>query len=179
MVAAPPFTHYNQASMLLDIRCENIFALSIIVIALTTCPFSIKKCGKMSVFYQKTVKICWQQGATPPDPVSLRRLRVSPPDPQLCFPPLPNPGCATVVKFSKIFVHHAGGMQTLSRLRARLCFNLVINQWQRPMNNIYHFCNIVLLFGFRIQTKLWTKTSPPVKIFYFAHWSSALCFALS
>ena len=24
----------------------------------------------------------------------------------------------------------------------------------RPMNNKYHFCNIVLIFGFRIQAKL-------------------------
>ena len=41
----------------------------------------------MSVFYQKTVKTRWRLGATPQDPVSLRRLGVSPPDPQLCFPP--------------------------------------------------------------------------------------------
>ena len=33
---------------LLDISCENIYALST-VIALTACPFSIKKCAKMSV----------------------------------------------------------------------------------------------------------------------------------
>ena len=35
--------------LLLDIRCENIFALSIVT-ALTACPFSIKKCAKLSVF---------------------------------------------------------------------------------------------------------------------------------
>ena len=37
------------------------------------------------------------------------------------------------------------------------------------MNNKYHFRNIVLLFGFRIQANLLTKPSPPVKIFYFVH----------
>ena len=87
MVAAPPFTYFSQASMLLDMNCENIFELPI-VIALTTCPFLIKKCAKTSIFYQKTVKIRWRLGAKPPDPFSLRRLGVSPPDPQLC-PPLP------------------------------------------------------------------------------------------
>ena len=35
--------------LLLDISCENIFALSIVT-ALTACPFSVKKCVKMSVF---------------------------------------------------------------------------------------------------------------------------------
>ena len=60
--------------LLLDISCENVFALSMVA-ALTACPFSMKKCAKVSVFYVKTVKILWQLGATPPDPL-------------LCPPPL-------------------------------------------------------------------------------------------
>ena len=36
--------------LLLDISCENIFALSIVT-ALTACPFSTKMCAKMSVFF--------------------------------------------------------------------------------------------------------------------------------
>ena len=35
---------------------------------ITACPFSIKKCAKMSVFYVKTVKIRWRLGISPPDP---------------------------------------------------------------------------------------------------------------
>ena len=57
--------------LLLDISCENIFALSIVT-ALTACPFSTKKCAKMSVFYVKTLKI-------------RRRLVASLPDPRLCL----------------------------------------------------------------------------------------------
>ena len=48
--------------LLLDISCENIFALSIVTVR-TACPFSIKKGAKMSDFYVKTVKICWLLGA--------------------------------------------------------------------------------------------------------------------
>ena len=48
--------------LLLDFNCENIFAL-FIVTALTTCPFSIKRCAKMSVFYVKTAQVCWRLGA--------------------------------------------------------------------------------------------------------------------
>ena len=59
---------------------------SILVTAFTACPFSIKKCAKMSVFYVKTAKICWRRGDTPPDP------RLSPPP-----PPLPNPRCVTAL----------------------------------------------------------------------------------
>ena len=33
---------------------------------LTACPFLIKKCAKMSVFYVKTVTICWRLDAKPP-----------------------------------------------------------------------------------------------------------------
>ena len=65
----------------LDTSCENTFALSIVT-ALTACPLSIKMCAKTSVFYVKTVKICWRLRATPPDPLSLRRLEVSPSDPR-------------------------------------------------------------------------------------------------
>ena len=53
--------------LLLDIRCENLFALSIVT-ALTACLFSKQKCAKMSVFYVKTVKIRWRLGVLPPDP---------------------------------------------------------------------------------------------------------------
>ena len=63
---------------LLDISCGNIFAVSIVT-ALTACPFSIKKCAKMSVPYVKIVKICWRLGVTPPDPLGLQRLGSSPP----------------------------------------------------------------------------------------------------
>ena len=118
MVSAPPFTYFSQASMLLDIRCENIFALPIIVIALTTCPFSIKKCAKTSVFYQKTVKIRWRLGLRPQTPLVSVGWGFHPQTHNCAPPPLPNPGCATVMKFSKIFVHHAGGMQTLSTCSA-------------------------------------------------------------
>ena len=86
--------YFRLMLLLLDISCENIFALSVVT-ALLACPFSIKKCAKASVFYAKTVKIRWRLGATPPDPFSLRRLGVLPPDPRLRPPPLPNPGCAT------------------------------------------------------------------------------------
>ena len=81
---------------LLDISCGNIFAVSIVT-ALTACPFSIKKCAKMSVLYVKIVKNCWWLGATPPDPFGLQRLGVSPPGPRWC-PPHPLYkilGCAT------------------------------------------------------------------------------------
>ena len=36
--------------LLLDIRCKNLFALSMVT-AITARPFSIKKCAKMSVFH--------------------------------------------------------------------------------------------------------------------------------
>ena len=42
--------------LLLDISCENIFALSIVT-ALTACPFLIKRCAKMSVFLGENHKI--------------------------------------------------------------------------------------------------------------------------
>ena len=64
--------------LLLDVSCENIFALSLVT-ALTACSFSIKKCVKMSVFYVKNVKIRWRLGVSPPT----------------VPPPLQNPGCAT------------------------------------------------------------------------------------
>ena len=72
-----------------------MFAVSIVT-ALTVCSFWIKKCAKMSVLYVKIVKICWRLGATPPDPLGLQRLGVSPPGPRWCpLPPLcPILGCA-------------------------------------------------------------------------------------
>ena len=49
-------------SLLLDISCEKIFALSILI-ALTACLFSVKKCVKMSIFfYVKAVTIIWRLG---------------------------------------------------------------------------------------------------------------------
>ena len=51
--------------LLLDIGCENIFALCIVT-ALTACPISVHKCGKMSVFYMKTVKIVGGPLVVPP-----------------------------------------------------------------------------------------------------------------
>ena len=70
---------------LLDISCGNVYAVSIVT-TLTACSFSIKKCARMSVLYVKIVKICWRLGATPPNPLGLQRLGVSPPGPQWCPP---------------------------------------------------------------------------------------------
>ena len=70
-VLKPNFQSVNGCSLLslilaqfllLDISCKNIFAL-FIVTALTACPFQIKKCAKMSVFYVKTAKIRRRLGA--------------------------------------------------------------------------------------------------------------------
>ena len=55
--------------------------------AVTACPFSIKKCAKMSVFYVKTARIHW-----PPDPLNFRWITPRPP---VEAPSLPNYGCAT------------------------------------------------------------------------------------
>ena len=55
--------------LLLNISCENTFALSIVT-ALTARLFWVKKCARISVFYVKTVKIRW--------PLSLRRLGAKP-----------------------------------------------------------------------------------------------------
>ena len=41
---------YLAKLLLLDISCENVFALSVLT-TLTACPFSMKKCAKMSVFF--------------------------------------------------------------------------------------------------------------------------------
>ena len=81
---------------LLDINCGNIFAVSIVT-ALTACPFSTKKCTKMSVLYRKIVKIRWRLGATPPDPLGLQKLGVSLPGPRWCplHPLCQILGCAT------------------------------------------------------------------------------------
>ena len=59
--------------LLLNVSCKNNFAL-FIVTALSACPYSIKKCAKMSVFYVKTAKIRWRLGATLSDPLSLWRV---------------------------------------------------------------------------------------------------------
>ena len=48
--------------LLVDISCENVFALSIVT-ALPAYPFFTRKSAKMSVFYGKIVKICWRVGA--------------------------------------------------------------------------------------------------------------------
>ena len=77
--------HILAKPQLLDISCGNIFALSIVT-ALTACPFSIKKCAKMSVLYVKIVKNRWRLGATSPDPLGFQRLGVSPPGPRWCPP---------------------------------------------------------------------------------------------
>ena len=46
--------------LVLDVGCENTFALSILVTALTACFFLIKKCAKMGVFKVKIAKIRWR-----------------------------------------------------------------------------------------------------------------------
>ena len=51
--------------LLLDISCENIFALSIVT-ALTAIPFSIKKCAGMSVFLCENLKNSIAIAAPPP-----------------------------------------------------------------------------------------------------------------
>ena len=51
--------------LLLDISCENIFALSIVT-ALTACLFSTKKCAKISVFLCKNRKISLAAGSYAP-----------------------------------------------------------------------------------------------------------------
>ena len=46
----------------------------------------------------------------------------------------------------------------------KLCFPpLLLKFFATPLNNKYHFRYIVLLFGFRIQAKLQTETSPQKK----------------
>ena len=83
--------------LLLGIRCENIFALSIVT-ALNACPFSIKKCAKMSVFcYVKTSKIRRRLRARSPDPLASGGWGLRP-QTLVWAPPLLNPGCATVPK---------------------------------------------------------------------------------
>ena len=67
--------------LLLDISCENIFALSIVT-ALTAHPFSTKKCAKMSVFFLcENLKNSLEAGGFAPRP-------------PVVPPPLPNLGCA-------------------------------------------------------------------------------------
>ena len=61
---------------------------------ITACPFSIKKCAKMSIFYVKTVKTRWRFFWRP-RPFGLRRLGVKTPRPPVVLTPLSKPGCAT------------------------------------------------------------------------------------
>ena len=71
---------------LLDISCGNVFAVSIVTV-LTACPFSIKKCAKMSVLYVKIVKIYWLELRPPWSPEAggfTPRLPVVSPSPPLC-----------------------------------------------------------------------------------------------
>ena len=93
--------HILAKLQLLDISCGNIFAVSIV----TACPFSIKKCAKMSVLYVKIIKNRWRLGAMSPHPLGFQRHRrsggfapaasphttgglgVSPPDRRWCPPP--------------------------------------------------------------------------------------------
>ena len=63
--------HILAKLQLLDISCGNIFAVSIV----TACPFSIKKCAKMSVLYVKIVKNRWRLGAMSPHPLGFQRHR--------------------------------------------------------------------------------------------------------
>ena len=53
--------------LLLDISCENIFALSIMT-ALTAHPFSINKCARMSVFLCENLKYSLADGGFAPRP---------------------------------------------------------------------------------------------------------------
>ena len=53
--------------LILDISCENIFALSVVT-ALTARPFSIKKCAKMSVFLNENLKNPLAAGGFTPRP---------------------------------------------------------------------------------------------------------------
>ena len=77
------YTTYNQMwchSQPPSPHCKILATL--VVTALTACPFSTKKCVKKSVFYVKTAEIRWRLGATPPD--------------LGCFPPFwPNPKYTT------------------------------------------------------------------------------------
>ena len=53
--------------LLLDISCENIFALSIMT-ALTAHPFSINKCARLSVFLCENLKYSLAAGGFAPIP---------------------------------------------------------------------------------------------------------------
>ena len=84
--------HILATPQSLDISCGNIFAV-FIVTAFTACPFSIKKCAKMSVLYVKIVKNRWPLRAMAPHLLGFQRL----PGRRWC-PPLPLCqilGCAT------------------------------------------------------------------------------------
>ena len=55
----------------------------------------------MSVFYVKFVKICWQLGAMPPDPLVFRHGEFHPQTSSCVSFSLSNPGCATEQKGTK------------------------------------------------------------------------------
>ena len=80
---------------LLDISCENIFALSIEA-ALTVCSFSIKKCAKMSVFLRKNRKNSFAAGGVALGGIASKGWGLRPQIPG-CAPPLPNPQCTTAL----------------------------------------------------------------------------------
>ena len=80
-------SHILAKLLLLDISCENSFALSIVT-ALFARPFSIKKRAGMSVFYVKTLKIRWQLGAYPQTPLASEGWGIRPQTLD-CSPPCP------------------------------------------------------------------------------------------
>ena len=65
----------------------------------------------MSVFFNEKTVNSLAAGTRPPDPLSLPWLGGSPPDSRLC-PPFSDEVFEILSLI--IFVHHAGGMQTLS-----------------------------------------------------------------
>ena len=82
--------------LLLDISCENIFALCIVT-ALTACPFSIKQCATVSFFCENRKNLL-AAGGVAPTPYWPPAAGGFTSDHRLCpLPPLPNPGCATAL----------------------------------------------------------------------------------
>ena len=63
-----------------------------------SCPFSLKKCAKMSVFVRENRKNSLAAGGLAPSPPSFRRLGAMPPDPPVVPPTFPNPECATALR---------------------------------------------------------------------------------
>ena len=106
--------------LLLNVSCKNNFAL-FIVTALSACPYSIKKCAKMSVFYVKTAKIRWRLGATLSDPLSLWRVSPIPqnPIPQILGAPL--------------YMSNEIGSSRKSNPSRRICHLLTV-----PLGHVYY-----------------------------------------